>query len=192
MLGYMIGVGGGCVTDDPVTTQKPTSSSGGSSSGGSSSGVPEAGTCSVPTENGVNCFGSRCRAIFDACCVALGGANTLTGSCVPRADVSEACASAPSALPWECDRAKDCTSGAARCCISSTIVLASRDQCPAVVILNTDAGPPPDRRASRCTTQPNCGAGFTACESDRECVAAETCVPISIQGKVMGACFPRL
>jgi hypothetical protein len=184
-LGSAFGVqAAGCVSDDPITP------GGGGPRVDAGSTLPEAASaCAIPTTLGVDCFGAgRCKNRFETCCVGLGN-GTLTGVCVPNnADAAQVCASVHSAL-WECDRGKDCLSDMSRCCIDPLLKLVDRSVCPAVV--DVGSGDPGKEGVARCVTTPNCGTAITACETSKECDANETCTPVSIQGKILGACLPK-
>jgi hypothetical protein len=181
-----------CVDDGPVNTSSSSGSGSSSSSGGVTDAAAEANTCSVPTTTGIDCFGSgRCDPLGQICCVSLQGGGTLVGSCSPRgADgaANVATCRAKNAVVWECDRAKDCPSAASRCCLPALLQVTKRDTCPGKLEVDPRGSEPPDGRASSCVQGP-CLAGTLACEKDAECGSSEKCVPIEIQGKVIGVCL---
>lgn len=190
-----------CVSDSATTSSGGVRLDGGTASdaevvdGGSTSDAPsDASTCSVPTDNGVGCFPERCPALFKACCVSLGGGNTLTGGCVDKGDAALATCQSVNAALWECDRPKDCPSSGARCCIPNLFKLEDDKVCPIKLALNDDpdaGGGPKDGKATRCT-QSGCDTNeIGACELDKDCSPSDRCVPAVLQGKVFGICRKR-
>jgi len=181
-----------CSGDPPVSTPHASSdaATGTDAPSGSDGAIADASTCTVPTASGIQCFSdTRCKPILEACCVSLQGGNTLQGVCIPKgANAVDTCIANKAAL-WECDRAKDCPSGGARCCVSAILNFRDRTSCPVLMGLG-DAGPPPDGRVTRCA-QAACAADeVVACETDAECTGpGEKCRPILIQGKTFGLCL---
>ena len=201
-----------CVSDTGTTSSGGTKLDSGTGSDAEvtlDSGSTDASTCSVPTDNGVSCFPTRCKAVVEACCVSLGGGNTLTGVCLDKGDAALATCKNANAALWECDRAKDCPSGGSRCCIPNLFKLVNDKVCPIKIGLNDtpedagggpqDAGGgpqdggggPKDGKATRCT-QSACEANeIIACQDDGDCSAADKCFPAVLQGKVIGICRNR-
>ncbi|MFO0663074.1 MAG: hypothetical protein U0174_03935 [Polyangiaceae bacterium] len=154
----------------------------------------DAGACKVPTANGIQCFGEpRCKAIFEACCVSLGGVPpTLTGACVPKGDAALKTCQDAKAVLWECDRSKDCPSAGAKCCVPNVFKIVDADACPMKIDIDDQSGPPQDGKATRCVQGSGCGPSeVTACETNAECEAGKSCVPAMLQGKMFGLCVAR-
>jgi hypothetical protein len=188
------GVLAACVSDDVRPYQDSVSAvdAGAVSTVDAAAAVADAAAaCSVPIEKGVDCFGGpRCNK-FQQCCVTLGGGGNLGGDCVGKGETGLGMCLADKGAPWECDRAKDCTSNSDRCCIPKLFDFkpsAPGAACAFQLTLRSDASPPADKKIARCV-QPQCPAdNLTACETNAECTAPETCVPVQLQDKILGVC----
>ncbi len=181
-----------CSGDPPVSTGQFSSDAASQSDAPTASdgAAGDASTCTVPTASGIQCFSdTRCKPIFQVCCVSLQGGNTLVGSCIDKgATALDTCVTAKAAL-WECDRAKDCPSGGSRCCVPNFLDIRNRASCPATLALG-DGGAPSDGRVTRCSQAPCGPSDAVACETDAECTApGDKCQPITIQGKIFGVCL---
>lgn len=190
----LIGMGvNGCVGDDPAVVVIQDSGAGdpdGTPAIPDSS--PDAPTSSCTPEISrpltLNCFGSPRCTVAEKCCIALGGADTIVGQCSQKVGNPPDLTCPPNFANWECDKATDCLSGDARCCVGVALSFADQMTCPLVVNIAKDAPAPPSGKASMCT-QGGCGALTMLCERDLECDHGKTCKKISIQGSIFGACL---